>query len=161
MNPRDDDEEKFKISDRVINTKNYAESDVWNGTTGTIHSMNDKDIFVKLDTPIVDHEETPGPDGETVYKDIVQFTREMKKSLQLAYALSVHKSQGSQYRKVIFCALERDSFKLLKRPLIYTAITRTKEHCLVFGQIRALSNGVTQVEEKRTVLQEIMKESNV
>ena len=70
---------------------------------------------------------------------------------------AVHKAQGSQYRKVVFCALERDSFSLLDRALIYTAVTRTKQHCMVAGDIRAFAGGIKKVNHKRTVLQELSK----
>ena len=156
VNPRENELDKFLPGDRVINTKNYADIDIWNGTTGTIHAINDDTIFLRLDVHIVDEEKTDDP-RNSIYKDIVQLNKERWKSLQLAYALTVHKSQGSQFRKVIFCAMERDSFRLLDRSLIYTAVTRTKEHCIVAGQVRAFRNGISKVIEKRTVLQEVAK----
>jgi exodeoxyribonuclease V alpha subunit len=79
----------------------------------------------------------------------------MKKSLQLAYALSTHKSQGSQYRRVIFVALMRDSFALLDRALIYTAITRTQKQCVVVGETAAFWAGINKRTEKKTVLQQL------
>ena len=156
VNPRDDDETKFMINDRVINTKNHSDKDVWNGTTGAIHAIDSSgDIWVKLDVPIVDQEETTDLNAP-IYKDKVLFGKDMRKTLQLAYALTCHKAQGSQYRKVVVCVLERDSFSLT-RSWIYTAVTRTKKHCIVAGQIRALANGIKKVTEKRTVLQELAK----
>ncbi len=152
VNPRDGDE-KFRVGDRVINTKNYSASDVWNGTTGTISNLNQSSIWVKLDIPVIDYDRTTDP-ANPVYKDIVEFDKDMRKTLQLAYALSVHKSQGSQYRRVVFCCLERDSFMLLTRSLIYTAVTRTKEMCIVSGSVRALINGTNKIDEKRTIIQE-------
>jgi exodeoxyribonuclease V alpha subunit len=73
----------------------------------------------------------------------------------LAYALSVHRSQGSQYRRVIFVCLSRDSFALLDRSLIYTAVTRTQQGCVVCGDARGLASGVERVRGRRTVLQEM------
>lgn len=154
VNPRDDDDEKFRIGDRVINTKNYSDHDVWNGTTGSIHAMNEREIWVKLDIPVVDYEATTDL-KEPIYKEVVKFDKDMKKTLQLAYALSVHRAQGSQYRNVIFCALERDSFNLLTRSLIYTAVTRTQSKCIVSGQIRAFQKGVFRVDKKRTIIQKL------
>lgn len=155
VNPRLSDE-KFMVGDRVMNLKNVAEADVWNGTTGTVHAIDQSgEIWVKLDIPIVDHEESRP--GDRVYKDKVLFTREMVKSLTLAYALTVHKSQGSQYRKVVVVVLERDSFALLTRPLIYTAVTRTQKECIVVGQVQALAKGINATTNKRTVIQELSR----
>jgi exodeoxyribonuclease V alpha subunit len=155
VNPRGNDSDKWQVGDRVINTKNYPDADVWNGTTGSIHAIDHKEeIWVKLDTPIIDMEATKDF-SKPVMKDKVLFGKDMKKSLQLAYVLTVHKSQGSQYRKVMFVALERDSFALMKRSLIYTAVTRTKKECVVIGQIRALMKGVQELDHKRTVIQEM------
>ncbi len=152
VNPSDADD-KFRIGDRVINTKNCAEFDVWNGTTGTVHSINtDGEIWIQLD---IDAIASYDSDGDPIYTDRVLFDKEMKKHLQLAYALTVHKSQGSQYRRVIFIALERDSFALLDRSLIYTAVTRAKEHCIVIGQTNAFRNGINNLKTKTTVFQEL------
>lgn len=146
VNPRDGDE-KFRSGDRVINTKNQPEHDVWNGTTGTVHSVDiDGQVWVDIDVP--------RGDGET----IVLFDKEMAKSLSLAYALSVHKSQGSQYRKVVFTALSRDLRSLLDRAMAYTAITRTKSECIVVGQPGAFYRAIEIVNSKRTVIQELAKQ---
>lgn len=154
VNPRQHDKEIFRPGDRVINTKNYAEHDVWNGTTGTIDSIDmEGEITVRLDTPIVDYERSG--DGDTKYKFDVVFDTDMRKSLQLAYALTVHKSQGSQYRRVIFVCLKRDSFCLLDRSLIYTAVTRTREQCVVMGDYGAFCEGIRTEKQKRTVIQEL------
>ncbi len=146
-------DDRIRIGDRVINTKNFSEFDVWNGTTGTVQAIDDENqIWVNLDIPAIkEYDESNQP----IYTDSVLFDREMKSHLQLAYALTVHKSQGSQYRRVIFVALERDSFSLLDRSLIYTAVTRAKEHCIVVGQLKALRDGIKTVRNKTTVFQEL------
>lgn len=147
--------EPFAINDRVINTKNFADENVWNGTTGSIHAIDHSgDIWVKLDTPIED--ESRSAAGGKYYKDKVKFDKTMRKHLQLAYALTVHKSQGSQYRRVVFVCLDRD-FMLLSRSLIYTAVTRTQEGCAVLGQRGAFHRGIEKVQSKSTVIQELAK----
>ena len=157
VNPRTFEGEKWKVGDRVINTQNNPEKDVWNGTTGMIHSIDfDGKMFIKLDDPIVDQARSKG--DKTVYTDLVLFDKDMVKELQLAYALTVHKSQGSQYKRVVFCCLTRDNFSL-NRSLIYTAVTRTKEQCIVVGQPAALQRGIATVQQKQTVLQELAKGS--
>lgn len=141
-------DEAFLPGDRVINTKNFSEKNVWNGTTGTVHAVDsDGCIWVELDVPV------QTDSGE--YESRVLWDKEMRKSLQLAYALTVHKAQGSQYRRVIFPCLARDSYALLDRSLIYTAITRTQEQCVVLGQYSAFVQGIQTVRTKRTVIQEL------
>lgn len=136
--------EKFQSGDRVINTVNTPEAQVWNGTTGTVQMVNDGgEVFVKLDVPV------RGADGEL--KDSVKFTRDMVKNLQYAYALTIHKSQGSQYRKTVMVILARDGFQL-DRSLIYTGVTRTKQECLIVGDYNALARGIETTRKKDTVL---------
>lgn len=77
---------------------------------------------------------------------------------QLAYALTVHKAQGSQYRRVLFLVTRRDENALLTRPMVYTAVTRAKRECVVVGDFRAFSAAVARTERKRTVIQTVMAE---
>lgn len=148
VNPRPNGE-RFLIGDRVINGNNFPDEDVWNGTTGKIAAIDSEGSpWVLLDVPATDPKT-----GET--KDRVLFAGEMKKSLSLAYALTVHKSQGSQYRNVLFVCLNRDAFALLDRSLIYTAVTRTRAKCCVVGNASAIREGIETVRIKRTVLQEL------
>jgi len=147
VNPREDADATLLPNDRVINTKNTPDLDIWNGTTGTVHSVDqDGHVTVELDAATTE--------GET----LVRLTKKQARSLQLAYALSVHKSQGSQYRRVIFTALERDAFMLLSRSLLYTAVTRTQKECLVIGQASAVANAIASVRGKRTVIQELCRD---
>ncbi|MEO0797390.1 MAG: AAA family ATPase [Verrucomicrobiota bacterium] len=147
VNPRDPDDGSIKVGDRVINTKNVAEKDIWNGTTGTVQAIGQKgDMHIELDVPTDENEST------------VHLTRDEAKNLKLAYALTVHKSQGSQYRRVMFVALGRDQHALLTRSLIYTAVTRTREMCAVVGEHRAFQRGRMKVTSKRTVIQELSKQ---
>lgn len=140
-----DSGEKFQAGDRVINTKNNPDAQVWNGTTGTVHAVNDNnEVFVRLDVPI--------NSGDDEQKDTVLFDRDMVKNLQPAYALTVHKSQGSQYRKVVVAVAGRDSFSL-DRSLVYTAVTRTKEECAVVGDYNTLIKSIQTIRKKDTVMQ--------
>ena len=76
----------------------------------------------------------------------------------LAYALTVHKSQGSQYRKVFFIVTKNDMYELLSRPMAYTAVTRAKNECHVMGDLGAFSRAIGTVSHKMTVMQEISKQ---
>ena len=146
--------ETFVVGDRVMNTKNNAEKDIWNGTTGSVDRVHqDGSIWIKLDEPIIDWVNTKA--GDVSYKDLVMLTKTEAKSLKLAYAMTVHKSQGSQYRRVVVVCLARDSRALLSRPLIYTAVTRTKEQCIVVGQKYAFRTGCERTTNKATVIQQL------
>ena len=142
---------KFISGDRVINTVNNAQKHVWNGTTGTVKSVNwDDEVMVTLDVPYREE------DGREITE--VLFDKEMVKGLRYAYALTIHKSQGSQYRKVIMAILTRDKFQL-DRSLIYTGVTRTKEECVVIGDYGAFADGISATKTKTTVLQCLMREA--
>lgn len=151
--PREE-HERFVVGDRIMNTKNISEKDVWNGTTGSVHAIDTNGaIWMKLDEPVIDWEQSSP--GNIVYTTEVQFTKKEAMALKLAYALSVHKSQGSQYRKVCFVCLGRDSHALLSRPLIYTAVTRTRQTCIVVGEKYAFQRGCENLTKKSTIIQEL------
>lgn len=137
--------EKFQAGDRVINTVNVPDKQVWNGTTGTVYSINDdNEVFVKLDVAVQDES------GES--KNIVLFTKDMVKDLRYAYALTIHKSQGSQYRRVVMVVLGRDSFQL-DRSLVYTGVTRTRSECTIVGDYNTLIRSIGIIRKKDTVMQ--------
>lgn len=141
--------ERYRVApgDRVINTKNDAANDVWNGTTGTCARYDSEGaMWVDLDYPRSDGSKTC----------LVQ--KRDAANWQLAYALTVHKAQGSQYRRVLFLVTRRDENALLTRPMVYTAVTRAKRECVVVGDFRAFSVAVARTERKRTVIQTVMAE---
>ena len=147
VNPNEDGSFKIAAGDRIINTKNNAELDVWNGTTGRCREFDcDNAMWVDLDFPRANGEKTVLiPKGEV-------------KDWQLAYALTVHKSQGSQYRKVFFVSARRDILTLLSRPMIYTAVTRAKRECHILGDTFAFYKSIGTTQCKRTVIQELAGE---
>jgi exodeoxyribonuclease V alpha subunit len=129
---------KWAIGDRIMNSKNNSELDWWNGETGEIEDIDQGgNLHVRTDR------------GQSLFLD-----NECQKWLDLAYALTVHKSQGSQYRRV-FVVILWEHLQMLDRSLIYTAITRAKEGCYVLGSARALQVGLGKQEHKRTVLQHL------
>ncbi|MFA6843777.1 MAG: ATP-dependent RecD-like DNA helicase, partial [Bacilli bacterium] len=145
VNPHADGE-RFKVGDRVINTKNNAELDIWNGTTGTVQSIDGSGrMHITTDFPC-------RPNGEVDETCDVDVPRDWVKHFKHAYALTVHKSQGSQYRKVCFVVLGRDAFALLDRAMTYTAITRARKECLVLGELSAFSNAVRKITNRNTVM---------
>ena len=113
----------FREGDRVVQTKNHGE--ISNGDTGTIQSIcknEDDELSVTIDFG----------DGRSV-----QYGESEMEFIQLAYALTIHKSQGAEYAVVILPMLQ-SFYKLLSRNLIYTAITRAKKRVILVGQKKAL-----------------------
>lgn len=150
--PRDWERNKWMVGDRVINSKNMPQKDVWNGTTGTISAIDiDGSIWVKTDEQI---QANPGA-GDDKMTDRVLFSRSERNHLSLAYALTTHKAQGSQYRRVLVICLQRDIHCLLDRSWIYTAVTRAKHAAVVCGQTQAFRDGIKRVTDKHTIIQEL------
>ena len=123
----------FRVGDKVIQTHNNYDKEVFNGDIGHIVTI-DADpvkIHVRYDADrLVEYE--PGELDE----------------LQLAYALSIHKSQGSEFPCVII-PVSTQHYVLLERSLIYTAITRAKKLCVLVGDERALSLAVSKQESRK------------
>lgn len=146
VNPNEDGSYKIAPGDRVINTVNHSELDVWNGTTGSCEKIDTEGgMWVHLD-----YKNAAG-------EDQVLIPKKEAREWQLAYALTVHKSQGSQYRKVFFVVAKRDLMNLLDRPMAYTAVTRTKAECRVVGDVSAFHGAIRTVKHKMTVMQELAK----
>lgn len=118
----------FREGDKVMQTKNNYEKGCFNGDTGYItridKSKEDAVVTVKFD------------DKE------VEFTgREEILELELAYAISVHKSQGSEYETVLI-PMVMSHKRLLARNLFYTAVTRAKKMVHIFGSRKAIEYAV-------------------
>jgi exodeoxyribonuclease V alpha subunit len=112
----------FKVHDRVMQIRNNYDKAVFNGDIGTIDDINisDKIVMVRYFERIIEYEFTELDE------------------LVLAYAISIHKSQGSEYPAVII-TLFTQHFTLLQRNLIYTAVTRAKKLCILIGQVKAIA----------------------
>jgi len=122
--------DRFRVGDRVMQTRNNYDKDVFNGDVGRIKSYD-----AEWDEAVVDF------DGREVTFHISEMDE-----LILAYAVTVHKSQGSEYRGVIV-PISTQHFVLLRRNLLYTAMTRGKELVVILGSPRALRMAV----ENKTV----------
>lgn len=122
--------DRFRVGDRVMQTRNNYDKDVFNGDVGRIKSYD-----AEWDEAVVDF------DGREVAYHISEMDE-----LILAYAVTVHKSQGSEYRGVIV-PMGTQHFVLLRRNLLYTAMTRGKELVVILGSRKALGMAV----ENKTV----------
>jgi exodeoxyribonuclease V alpha subunit len=123
----------FRVGDKVIQTHNNYDKEVFNGDIGHITAIDADPVklHVRFDAQrTVEYE--PGELDE----------------LQPAYALTIHKSQGSEFPCVII-PVSTQHFVLLERSLIYTAITRAKKLCILVGDERALSLAVSKQESRK------------
>jgi exodeoxyribonuclease V alpha subunit len=135
---------KFKKNDKVMQTKNNYTKDVFNGEYGIITSVDNEERLLTVS-----------------YKnrDITYEYTELDE-LMLAYAITVHKSQGSEY-PVVVMPITRSHYTMLKRNLVYTGITRAKKLCVLVGDGSMLGQAArTQDTVKRkTYLNNFIKES--
>lgn len=124
-------DKEFRIGCRVINKKNDYDKGILNGDLGTVIKINDKksNFSVQFD------------EG-----NVVDFIRSDMKNLELGYALSVHSSQGSQY-KICIVAMDMTSYTLLSSNMVYTAMTRAIDKLIVISQPNAFFKAVRNVEE--------------
>ena len=131
LNPPDDGPEverfgwKFRIGDKVLQTVNDYDKEVFNGDIGRIHRINveDQEMIVDFDGRLVHYE----------FEDLDE--------LILAYAMTIHKSQGSEYPAVVL-PLHTQHYMMLQRNLLYTGITRGKKLVVLVGPRKALSMAV-------------------
>jgi len=126
---------RFRENDKVIQLVNRQEKQVMNGDIGYIRTINKEGNSIKS----IDVQFDFGS---------VKYEKDELDDLNLAYAISIHKSQGSEFGLVVVPF----SFKywiMLKRKLIYTAITRAKKYLIMLGNVEALRKGIVQIEEKR------------
>jgi exodeoxyribonuclease V alpha subunit len=118
--------ERFRIGDRLIQTRNSHELGLMNGSI----------CFLVEDDPDEEAIVVETDDGGSLIVPYDEAT-----TLRLAYAISVHKSQGCEV-PVVVCVCHRSHAVLLSRPLLYTAITRARQRCVLVGERAALAMAV-------------------
>ena len=133
----------YRKGDRVMQMRNNYDKDVFNGDIGFIKEVSEEDHYLVILF-----------DGRPV-----RYEQSELDELVLAYACSIHKSQGSEYAAVIVL-MHTQHYKLLQRNLLYTAITRGKKLVLVVGSSRAIGIAIraNQVRERRTTLSHRLRE---
>jgi exodeoxyribonuclease V alpha subunit len=116
---------KFRPRDKVIQTENNYDKDAFNGDIGQIMKIDplEREVLIKFDQ-----------------REIVYDFGELDE-IALAYAITIHKSQGSEF-PVVVIPLATQHYLLLQRNLVYTGITRGKKLVVLIGQPKALSIAV-------------------
>ncbi|PAE38532.1 SF1B family DNA helicase RecD2 [Bacillus sp. 7884-1] len=142
-------EVKYRIGDKVLQLVNQPESNVFNGDIGEIISI----IYAKENTEKQDMVYVSFEGNE------VEYTRQDLNQITHAYCCSVHKSQGSEF-PIVILPITRSYFRMLRRNLIYTAITRSKQSLILCGEEEALRMGVERADElsRQTTLSQKLQE---
>lgn len=132
----------YRVGDRVMQFKNDYEREVFNGDTGIITSVNEdsRSLVVNFD------------DREVAVEDAAL------EQLGLAYAVSIHKSQGSEYPAVVLPFLT-SHFVMLSRNLLYTAVTRARRLCVLVADPKAIGVALSEVrkDERLTQLEQRLR----
>jgi exodeoxyribonuclease V alpha subunit len=134
----------FRIGDRVIQTENNYNRDVYNGDLGVIAKINRIEQVLHVDF-----------EGRSVEYDFGDLDE-----LALAYVLSIHKSQGSEFPCVVI-PVHTQHYLMLQRNLLYTAITRGKKLVVVVGTKKALGMAVRRADtgQRHTTLKKRLQEA--
>ena len=148
-NPKSNTKEELKVgevlfreNDKVIQLTNMPDENVYNGDIGIIDSIvtnNKKEITIDFDN------------------NYVKYTPSNFNKFRLAYSISIHKSQGSEF-KVVIIPIIKTYYKMLYKKLIYTAVTRAKEKLYLIGDFDALRMAANNNEEihRRTSIKEML-----
>ena len=128
----------YRINDKVIQLVNRADKGIMNGDIGIITNFKYKDFKIN---------------GLTVQFDTlsVDYNLDEVEDLSLAYAISIHKAQGSEFDLVIM-PISTKHYIMLKRKLIYTGVTRAKNALVMIGDVKALNMGIKVVENSRKTI---------
>lgn len=122
--------EIYGIGDRLLVTKNNYDKNIFNGDMGIVKEVRDGGVIMNME----------GPEALEVDLNLVE-----SKQLQLGYAITVHKSQGGEKPVIIMVCSPSHSFSLSKQ-LVYTGITRGREHVVVVGSTRTLAGAIKRKE---------------
>lgn len=113
---------KFSIGDKVMQIENNYDKEIYNGDIGFIKNINKEEQEITIE---FDHREI-----KYDFTDLDQLT--------LAYAITIHKSQGSEY-PVVIIPLLMQHYVMLRRNLVYTGVTRGKKLVIILGEAKALA----------------------
>jgi exodeoxyribonuclease V alpha subunit len=124
--------DRLKLGDKVLQTRNNYDKNIFNGDLGIIQSIHQDNGTLEVDFS-----------GQCVAYERLDLSE-----LQLAYAISIHKSQGSEFPIVIIPVLKQH-YVMLQRNLLYTAITRGRKKVFLIGDPAAYAMGVRNAESAR------------
>ena len=132
----------FREEDKVIQLTNMPDDNVYNGDIGIIDKIvtsPKKEIHIDFDG------------------NIVKYTPTNFNAFRLAYAISIHKSQGSEF-DIIIMPIVKNYGKMLYRKLIYTGITRSKKKLYLIGDLKALDTAIanTSADVRRTTIKDFL-----
>ncbi len=132
----------YKTGDKVMQTKNNYDLDIFNGDIGTVISVDTDGAQLTID----------------FYGKQIVYERAWLDQVTLAYAISVHKSQGSEYPAVVI-PLTDQHYIMLQRNLLYTAVTRGKRLVVLVGSQSALDRCLynNQIHQRNSLLDERIK----
>ena len=136
-------DKEFWYNDKVMQLVNQPEDNIMNGDQGIVIGITPNDEL------IVDFSE-----------NIVKYSRKDLENLTLSYAVSIHKSQGSEFKAVIL-PLTKAYTIMLKRKLLYTAVTRAKENLILIGDFEAYRRGVLGLDRQRNTLLKYFLETSL
>ncbi len=117
----------LRVGDKVIQVQNNYDLDVFNGDIGIVRGLEEESGTVRI----------------SFGRRLVLYPADMMDALEPAYAITVHKSQGSEYPAVVL-PLHTTHYVMLRRNLLYTAVTRGKRLVVVIGTHRALALAVRE-----------------
>ena len=132
----------FRIDDKILQLKNRPTDDVYNGDIGILAEIDEKEKYLMVD-----------------YSNIYVFYEyEELSDIALAYAMSVHKSQGSEY-PIVYFVISKNNLRMLNRKLIYTAISRAKNKLVIIGDSALFMQGLSYMMKKRntTLIKRLME----
>jgi exodeoxyribonuclease V alpha subunit len=137
-------ERVLRIVDRVIHRRNNYDLGVFNGDIGVIQQIDNQELTCAVSF---------FPDGRSV-----MYKRDDITDLDLAYAITIHKSQGSEFEAIIIPVLTQH-FKMLFRNLIYTGLTRAKRLAVLVGTRKALAMSVRNQDtsQRQTALKKLLR----
>ena len=148
----------FRVGDRVIQLRNDYEQGIFNGDVGTIQKIDSGTVYIEFDG----YKPVKPPSSFLYPATWIALTTTQMHYVDLAYAISIHKSQGSEY-PVVLMVLHKAHWIMLRRNLVYTGVTRAKQFCCIVGSQWALHTAVEQnhIEAdgtRRTALAKWLKE---
>lgn len=131
----------FREDDKILQLKNRPTEDVYNGDIGILEEVNEKEKYLLVN-----------------FNDVYVFYQfDDLQDIALAYAMSVHKAQGSEYQ-IVYFVLSNYNLHMLNKNLIYTAISRAKTKLVIIGTEDLIKQGISRsLRKRKTGLKEILE----